>query len=158
MGRLVWGPAISRPAVAHAAIRPAVDWHPASVFLAEAAGMMLLILVVGFVMARPGRAYRVPCAIGLSVGLVIVLLGPRSGGSINPARQFGPAVLSGQTTDLWIYLVAPVLGAVAGAWLHRLLARRGRTPWPFGPRTLRVPRPHEADPQGRARARSQARR
>ncbi|MBC6462468.1 aquaporin [Actinomadura sp. HBU206391] len=36
----------------------------------------------------------------------IALLGPRSGGSIDPARQFGPAALSGQTTDLWIYLVA----------------------------------------------------
>ncbi|WP_442972575.1 aquaporin [Rhodococcus sp. JS3073] len=65
--------------------------------------------------------------IGLSVGLVIAFLGPRSGGSINPARQFGPAALSGRTTDLWIYLVAPVLGAVLGASVDHALNRRFRT-------------------------------
>jgi glycerol uptake facilitator protein/aquaporin Z len=57
---------------------------------------------------------------------VIALLGSRSGGSVNPARRFGPAALSGQTTDLWIYLVAPILGAVFGASVHHLLIRRFR--------------------------------
>jgi glycerol uptake facilitator protein/aquaporin Z len=83
-----------------------------------------VILIVGFLMARPGAARLVPYAIGASVGLVIAFLGPRSGGSINPARQLGPAVLSGQTTDLWIYLSAPVLGALAGAGAYRLLIHR----------------------------------
>ncbi|MFF3565283.1 MIP/aquaporin family protein [Streptomyces sp. NPDC002574] len=127
LARLVWGRAVALPSIAHAAIRPAPAWHPAEVFLAEAGSMAVLILVVGFFMARPGRVSRVPCAIGLSVALVIALLGPRSGGSINPARQFGPAALSGQTTDLWIYLVAPVLGAALGARVHHLLVRRLRT-------------------------------
>jgi glycerol uptake facilitator-like aquaporin len=51
-------------------------------------------------------------------------MGVRSGGSINPARQLGPALLSGLTTDLAIYLVAPVLGAVLGAALYHLARRR----------------------------------
>jgi glycerol uptake facilitator protein/aquaporin Z len=82
------------------------------------------MVVAGFVMARPARAHLLPYVIGLSVGLVIGVLGPRSGGSINPARQFGPAAFSGQTTDLWIYLFAPILGAVLGAAVHGLLVRR----------------------------------
>ena len=124
LGRLAWGSAVSLPSVAHAAIRPASTWQPASVFLAEAGCMIVLILVVGFLLAHPGYARLLPYAIGLSVGLVIAFLGPRSGGSINPARQFGPAALSGQTTDLWIYLVAPILGAVLGASVYQLLIRR----------------------------------
>ena len=86
--------------------------------------MTIIIVAVGFTMAHARYARLVPYVIGLSVALVIAVLGPRSGGSINPARQFGPAALAGQTTDLWIYLVAPVLGAVLGAAVHGLLVRR----------------------------------
>ncbi|WNO69465.1 aquaporin family protein [Streptomyces sp. NBC_00121] len=131
LGRLVWGRAVSLPSVAHAAIRHAPSWQPASVFLAEAGSMMVLILVVGYFVARPGFVRLLPYVIGLSVGLVIALLGPLSGCSINPARQFGPAALSGQTTYLWIYLIAPILGAVLGALVHDLLTQRFHTRRPL---------------------------
>ncbi|MFF0400323.1 MIP/aquaporin family protein [Streptomyces sp. NPDC005248] len=124
LGRLVWGPAASLPSVDYAAIVPAPTWQPTSVFVAEAGSMTIIIVAVGFTMTHARHARLVPYVIGLSVALVIAVLGPRSGGSINPARQFGPAALAGQSTDLWIYLVAPVLGAVLGAWLHHLLGRR----------------------------------
>ncbi|MEU5709916.1 MIP/aquaporin family protein [Streptomyces flaveolus] len=120
LGRLAWGRTVSLPPVHYATIVPAPTWQPAAVFLAEAGSMAAIILAVGFV-AHPRSARLLPYVIGLSVALVIVFLGPRSGGSINPARQFGPAALAGQTTDLWIYLLAPILGAVLGVWLHRLL-------------------------------------
>ncbi|MFD8222213.1 aquaporin [Streptomyces sp. NPDC059697] len=69
-----------------------------------------------------------PYVIGPAVALVIAFLGPRpAGGSINPARQFGPAAFAGQTTDLRIHLVARILGAALGAWLHHLLSRRQLT-------------------------------
>ncbi|MGW5364540.1 MIP/aquaporin family protein [Actinopolymorpha pittospori] len=119
LAHLAWAPAVSVPSVAHAAIRPAPSWQPMAVFLAEAGCMFVLILVVRF-LARPRYARLLPYAIGLCVGLVIVLLGARSGGCINPARQFGPAAFSGQTLDLWIYLVAPILGAALGASFHHL--------------------------------------
>jgi glycerol uptake facilitator protein/aquaporin Z len=110
--------------VAIAAIKPSPTWQPGSVFLAEVGAMFVLIVVAGFLMAHPRRVRLLPYAIGLAVGLVIALLGARSGGSINPARQFGPAALSGQTIDLWIYLTAPVLGAFLGAAVHHLLKTR----------------------------------
>ncbi|GAA5023031.1 aquaporin [Actinopolymorpha pittospori] len=119
LARLVWGPVLSVPSVAHAAIRPGPSWHPAAVFLTEAGCMFVLILIVRF-LARPRYARLLPYAIGLCVGLVIALLGTRSGGCINPARQLGPAAFSGQTLDLWIYLVAPILGAALGASIHHL--------------------------------------
>ncbi|MEU1630300.1 aquaporin [Streptomyces sp. NPDC020096] len=127
LGRLLWGPAVSFPSIGYAAIVPAPSWQPASVFVAEAGGMTAIMLAVRFCMAHARCARLVPYVIGPAVALVIAFLGPRSGGSINPACQFGPAAFAGQTTDLWIYLVAPILGAALGAWLHHLLSRRQLT-------------------------------
>ncbi|QIY65903.1 MIP/aquaporin family protein [Streptomyces sp. RPA4-2] len=126
LARLVWGRPVTLPSVDYAAIGPAPAWQPSAVFLAEAGGMAAIVLVVGFLMAHTRFSHLLPYAIGLSVALVITLLGTRSGGSVNPARQLGPAVLAGRTEDLWIYLVAPVLGAALGAWLDRLLGRLRR--------------------------------
>ncbi|MET8330653.1 MIP/aquaporin family protein [Streptomyces sp. NPDC005181] len=124
LARLVWGRPVSLPSVDYAAIMPAPTWQPASVFLAETGSMAAIVLVVGFLLTHTRFTRLLPYAIGLSVALVIALLGTRSGGSINPARQLGPAALAGQTKDLWIYLVAPVLGAAIGAWLDHVLGRR----------------------------------
>jgi hypothetical protein len=78
-------------------------------------------------------------------GLGIALLGPCSGGSINPTRQFGPVAFAGQTTDLRICLAAPILGAALGAWLHHLLSSRRLT------REVRV-RASGESPDGRVAA------
>jgi aquaporin Z len=51
-------------------------------------------------------------AIGGVVGLEALFAGPICGASMNPARSLGPALMSGQTQHLWVYLVATTLGAV----------------------------------------------
>ncbi|KAI9110994.1 hypothetical protein K1719_017869 [Acacia pycnantha] len=57
-----------------------------------------------------------PIAIGFIVGANILAAGPFSGGSMNPARSFGPAAVSGDFTNYWIYWVGPLIGGgLAGA-------------------------------------------
>ncbi|KAL1533214.1 Aquaporin TIP2-1 [Salvia divinorum] len=51
-----------------------------------------------------------PIAIGFIVGANILAAGPFSGGSMNPARSFGPAVASGDFSGHWIYWVGPLIG------------------------------------------------
>jgi glycerol uptake facilitator-like aquaporin len=60
-------------------------------------------------------------AIGATVGLDILIGGPISGASMNPARSLGPALVSGELTALWIYVTAPFLGAVLGALTYTLV-------------------------------------
>ncbi|MER5986083.1 aquaporin [Streptomyces sp. NPDC001787] len=54
---------------------------------------------------------------GLATAVIIATLGPVRGGSANPARQFGPALLAQHPTHPWIHLLNPELGAVLGAAL-----------------------------------------
>jgi len=51
-------------------------------------------------------------AIGSVIALEALFAGPISGASMNPARSLGPALVSGHSTQLWIYLTAPPLGAL----------------------------------------------
>lgn len=60
-------------------------------------------------------------AIGLTLIFCILMGGPLTGASLNPARTIGPAVATGDFSDLWVYLVGPVLGAVVAAVLYRVL-------------------------------------
>lgn len=52
-------------------------------------------------------------AIGATVAVAALVGGPVTGASMNPARSIGPAVASGQLASLWVYLVAPTVGAAS---------------------------------------------
>jgi aquaporin NIP len=59
--------------------------------------------------------------VGSAIGLAVLITGPVSGASMNPARSLGPAIVSWKFGGIWIYLTAPTIGAVGGAFLYRAL-------------------------------------
>jgi len=60
-------------------------------------------------------------AIGLTLTFCILMGGPLTGASLNPARSIGPAVATLNFTDLWVYLVGPALGGVAAGLLYKFV-------------------------------------
>ncbi|KNA17509.1 hypothetical protein SOVF_079270 [Spinacia oleracea] len=60
-------------------------------------------------------------AVGSTVLLNVMFAGPISGASMNPARSLGPAIVSNHYTGIWIYLVGPTAGAIAGAMVYNLI-------------------------------------
>jgi MIP family channel proteins len=80
------------------------------------AALLLVILAV----ATDARAVAgvAAVAIGGTIALASLVGGPISGASLNPARSLGPALVSGELGSLWIYLTAPFLGGVLGAFVY----------------------------------------
>ena len=129
--RAVWGEIVAGPPVLYAVIQPAPYWSSAQVFAAELIGMGLIVFLVGYFLSNPRLAPYVPLLVGILIGLGIALFGAETGGSLNPARQFGPAVVSAHTAKLWVFLIAPMAGAALGAEMlhdlrkpHRVLTHR----------------------------------
>uniref|UniRef100_A0A0D9UVZ5 Aquaporin n=1 Tax=Leersia perrieri TaxID=77586 RepID=A0A0D9UVZ5_9ORYZ len=65
-------------------------------------------------------------AIGAAVGGLGLVIGPVSGGSMNPVRSLGPAIVLGRYDGVWIYMVAPVVGMIIGAFCSRIVRRSHR--------------------------------
>ncbi|KAJ9535989.1 hypothetical protein OSB04_un000848 [Centaurea solstitialis] len=57
-------------------------------------------------------------AVGATVMLNILIAGPLTGASMNPVRTLGPAIAANNFKGIWIYLTAPILGALAGAGIY----------------------------------------
>lgn len=76
---------------------------------------VLVFTVYGVATDKRAPAAAAGLAIGAAVLLNVLVAGPISGGSINPARSLAPAVVSGNYDGLWIYLIAPFIGGVLGA-------------------------------------------
>jgi len=67
------------------------------------------------------RGHHAPAAIGLTLVAVHLAGIPFSGASVNPARSFGPAAVGGAfSSNLWVYIYAPLIGAVVAWALYRL--------------------------------------
>ncbi|CAA2958361.1 nodulin-26-like [Olea europaea subsp. europaea] len=60
-------------------------------------------------------------AIGATVIFNALVAGPITGASMNPARSMGPAIVSGVYKNQWVYVVAPILGAIAASLIYSLL-------------------------------------
>ncbi len=73
--------------------------------------LLLMFTILSVATGAKEKGITAGIAIGAVVGLAALFAGPISGASMNPARSLGPALVSGQLQHLWVYLVAPVMGA-----------------------------------------------
>ena len=88
-------------------------------------GLLLMMTILGVTAKAKERGLQAGLAIGAAVFLGVLVAGPISGGSMNPVRSIAPGVVSGRTDELWIYVLAPMLGtAIAG--IGSGLAKRHR--------------------------------
>ena len=93
-------------------------------FVVEGLGTFLLVLVVLAVAMNPrARQEWAPYAIGTTLGFLVMIFGPLTGGSFNPARWFGPALIgdSLEASDLFPYVLGPIVGAVLAVGIYRFI-------------------------------------
>jgi aquaporin NIP len=81
--------------------------------------LMFVIMAVATDTRAVGEAAAI--AIGGTVGLDAMFGGPISGASMNPARSIGPAFVSGDLHALWLYILAPLVGAALGALIYQVV-------------------------------------
>lgn len=81
--------------------------------------LMFVIMAVATDTRAVGAAAAI--AIGGTVALDSLFGGGVTGASLNPARSLGPALVAGEWHDFWIYVVGPLLGALAAAFAYQLI-------------------------------------
>ena len=86
---------------------------------------MLLTAIFVAVILHSSKSERVQGTALLAIPLALVAVHlaaiPISGASVNPARSFGPALVGGEWSDLWIYFVGPFAGGALGAAAYGFL-------------------------------------
>jgi MIP family channel proteins len=95
----------------------------------EALGTFLLVLVVlAAVYSKKSFKDWAPLAIGTTLGFIVMVGGPLTGGSFNPARWFGPALVANEWGDVWPYVVGPIVGSLLAAVVYRFVLEPGGLP------------------------------
>jgi MIP family channel proteins len=90
-------------------------------FIVEGIGTFVLVMVVLAVALNPETRRWAALAIGGALGFLVMVLGPLTGGSFNPARWFGPALVGNHFTDAWVYIFGPIVGALLAFAVYRFI-------------------------------------
>ncbi|HVU70288.1 MAG TPA: aquaporin [Ktedonobacteraceae bacterium] len=120
---LVWR---ERAASVHNGVTaPGMGYSTWGVFLFEMGLTCLLVLAIFLFLSSHRLMHWTPLMTWLLVAGIYWLAAPISGSSLNPARSFGPALVSWFWRDQWVYVAASPLGALLAVVLFRLLNRVG---------------------------------
>lgn len=94
--------------------------------IVEAVGTFCLVLVIlAAVYSKKSFKEWAPLAIGTTLGFIVMVGGPLTGGSYNPARWFGPALVGNEWGGVWPYLLGPVVGALLAAAVYMFVLEPG---------------------------------
>jgi len=116
--------------------------------IVEAVGTFCLVLVIlAAVYSRKSVKDWAPLAIGTTLGFIVMVGGPLTGGSFNPARWFGPALIGdffNGFAGIWPFVLGPIVGALIAALLYRFVIA--------GPQYAEGPEPPTSPVRGVAQA------
>jgi MIP family channel proteins len=94
--------------------------------IVEGIGTFCLVLVIlAAVYSRKSVKDWAPLAIGTTLGFIVMVGGPLTGGAFNPARWFGPALVGNEWGGVWPYLLGPIVGSLLAAVVYRLVLEPG---------------------------------
>jgi aquaporin Z len=115
-----------QPAVAAGVTKPGTGITDIGALILE------IVLAAGFILVILTSTKRAPSLAPLAIPLTLVAIhfgsASLSGASVNPARSIGSALLGQDLTSLWIYIIAPIVGAVAGWAVYKTLDGGGDVP------------------------------
>ena len=92
---------------------------PAAGFVIEAVLAFFLVIVVLATAVAGSAGDLAPLAIGMTVALNIMMAGALTGANFNPAISLGPMIATANFTNAWLYVMAPICGAIAAALIHK---------------------------------------
>lgn len=88
--------------------------------------LMLMVVVLSVATGAKEKGLLAGVAVGSVIALEAMFAGPVSGASMNPVRSLAPAIISGRLEHLWVYVTAPVAGALAGVAVCKVIHEPGK--------------------------------
>ena len=95
--------------------------------------LFLMLVILSVSTGAKEKGITAGIAVGAVIALEALFAGPITGASMNPARSLAPALVSAQLGNLWIYLAAPVLGALLAVLSCRCVKEEGCCPFTTKP-------------------------
>jgi len=103
---------------------PALQWFVLEIILT----WLLMLVILSVSTGAKEKGITAGIAVGAVIALEALFAAPITGASMNPARSLAPALVSAELADLWIYLAAPVLGALLAVLACRCVQEEGCCP------------------------------
>ncbi len=117
---------VSQAAVTAGVTKPGTGISDMSALILETVFTAIFLVVILTASKRAGNL--APIIIPLALVAIHFAIATLSGASVNPARSIGSAVVGGDLTALWIYLVGPIVGGIIGWGIFRLMERTETAP------------------------------
>lgn len=89
---------------------------------------ILVFVVISVATDNRAPAGVAPLAVGFALACGVLIAGPVTGGSLNPARTLGPMIVAGEFDAVWVYILGPLVGGVLAALLYDRFVSEGEAP------------------------------